>query len=150
MADNVLESDSLCGSFNGWPSSQEGQRFTMPRNFTSAHCVQAYILAKSDDKYSRIVPRIHGMLFLSTPHKGSNYAHTLNTILNAAPTTAQKVYVSELELNSTSLQDINEQFRTMCGDLTLVSFYESLKTSIGPGVKRFVSLPQNFRNNRER
>lgn len=80
------------------------------------------------------------MLFLSTPHKGSNYARTLNSILNAAPTTEQKIYVSELELNSTSLQDINEQFRTMCGDLILVSFYESLKTNIGPGLKRFVSL----------
>ncbi|KAL8657378.1 MAG: hypothetical protein Q9226_001974 [Calogaya cf. arnoldii] len=78
------------------------------------------------------------MLFLSTPHKGSNYAHTLNNILNAAPSGAQKIYVSELELKSTSLQDINEQSRTMCGDLTLVSFYESLKTNTGPGIKRFI------------
>ena len=80
------------------------------------------------------------MLFLSTPHKGSNYAKILNNILNAAPTTNQKIYVSELELNSTTLQDINEQFRTRCGELTLVSFYESLKTNIGPGVRRFVGL----------
>ncbi|KAL8907648.1 MAG: hypothetical protein Q9207_001300 [Kuettlingeria erythrocarpa] len=99
---------------------------------------RAFILARSDDKYSKIVSQVHGMLFLSTPHKGSNYAHTLNNILKAAPSSSQKIYVSELELNSTSLQDINEQFRTMCGDLTLVSFYESLKTAIGPGIKRFI------------
>ncbi|KAL8668337.1 MAG: hypothetical protein Q9168_007032 [Polycauliona sp. 1 TL-2023] len=98
----------------------------------------AFILARSDDKYSKIVSQIHGMLFLSTPHKGSKYAHTLNNILNAAPSSARKIYVSELELNSTSLQDINEQFRTMCGDLTLVSFYESLKTTVGPGIRRFI------------
>lgn len=101
---------------------------------------KAYILAKNDEKFSKIVSRVHGMLFLSTPHKGSNYAKTLNNILNAAPTTNQKIYVSELELNSTTLQDINEQFRTMCGELTLVSLYESLKTNIGPGLHRFVSL----------
>ncbi|KAL8881152.1 MAG: hypothetical protein Q9198_001587 [Flavoplaca austrocitrina] len=99
---------------------------------------KAFILARSDEKYSKIVSQVHGMLFLSTPHKGSNYAHTLNNILNAAPSSALKIYVSELELNSTSLQDINELFRTMCGDLTLVSFYESLKTNIGPGIKRFI------------
>ncbi|KAL8861263.1 MAG: hypothetical protein Q9178_002479 [Gyalolechia marmorata] len=100
---------------------------------------RAFILARSDEKYSKIVSQVHGMLFLSTPHKGSNYARTLNNILNAAPSSAEKIYVSELELNSTSLQDINELFRTMCGDLTLVSFYESLKTNIGFGIKRFVS-----------
>ncbi|KAL8994136.1 MAG: hypothetical protein Q9169_005812 [Polycauliona sp. 2 TL-2023] len=99
---------------------------------------KTFILARSDSKYSKIVSQVHGMLVLSTPHKGSNYAHTLNNILNAAPSSAQNIYVSELELNSTSLQDINEQCRIMCGDLTLVSFYESLKTTVGPGIKRFI------------
>ena len=152
VANNVLESDSLCGSFDGRSCSQKGECHIKSRfhgNYKSAHCVKAFILAKSDDKYSRIVSRVHGMLFLSTPHKGSNYAHILNNILNAAPTTAQKIYVSELELNSTSLQDINEQFRTMCGELTLVSFYESLKTSIGPAVKRFVRVPCFPQNSHE-
>ena len=80
------------------------------------------------------------MVFLSTPHKGSNYARTLNNILSAAPFgTSQKIYVSELEINSTSLQDINEQFRTLCGDLTLVSFYETLQTSLGPRLKKIVT-----------
>ena len=41
------------------------------------------------------------------------------------------MYITDLEHNSTSLQEINELFRTLCGDLTLVSFYESLKTAIG-------------------
>ena len=79
------------------------------------------------------------MVFLSTPHKGSNYAHILNNILSAAPLGSQKLYISELANNSSSLQDINEQFRIICGDLILASFYESLKTSLGPGVKRQVS-----------
>lgn len=41
------------------------------------------------------------------------------------------MYITDLELNSTSLQEINELFRNICADLTLVSFYESLKTAIG-------------------
>ena len=92
---------------------------------------QAYILGKNDEKYAQLMSQIHGMVFLSTPHKGSNYARMLNNILSAAPTGSPKMYITDLELNSTSLQEINELFRNLCGDLTLVSFYESLKTAIG-------------------
>lgn len=87
-----------------------------------------------------MVSQIHGLTFLSTPHKGSNYAGVLNNILSAAPGGSPKAYVSDLEINSTSLQDINEQFRNICGDLKLTSFYESLKTNVGAGMKRQVRI----------
>jgi hypothetical protein len=45
--------------------------------------------------------------------------------------TNSKFYVAELESDSPTLQDINEQFRLVCKPLRLVSFYESLKTQIG-------------------
>lgn len=51
-----------------------------------------------------------------------------------------KAYVAELEKNSGALQDINEQFRHICADLDLVSFYETLKTSLGAGIKRMVCM----------
>ena len=54
--------------------------------------------------------------------------------------TSSKLYISELERNSSSLQDINEQFRTVYGNLALVSFYESFKTQLAPGVKKIVKL----------
>lgn len=79
------------------------------------------------------------MVFFATPHKGSAFAQTLNSILKAAPGGTAKAYVAELEKNSSSLQDINEQFRNICGNLTLVSFYETLKTSLGAGIKKVVS-----------
>lgn len=78
------------------------------------------------------------MVFLATPHKGSGFAQTLNSILKTSPGGSAKAYVAELEKKSGSLQDINEQFRNVCGDLELVSFYETLKTSLGVGIKKMV------------
>ena len=78
------------------------------------------------------------MLFLATPHRGSANAEFLNNVLRTTPGLSAKTYISELEKTSTSLQDINEQFRTVCGNIKLVSFYENQKTAIGFGVKKMV------------
>lgn len=42
-------------------------------------------------------------------------------------------YVTDLARNSVSLQVINDEFRNFADDLSLWSFYETLKTSIGVG-----------------
>ncbi|DAA73946.1 TPA_exp: NACHT and WD domain protein [Trichophyton benhamiae CBS 112371] len=99
---------------------------------------KAYIMGKLDQCYSPIISKTHGMLFLGTPHRGSNFASTLNTILRLAPTIGTKLYVSELDRNSLSIVDINEHFRYVCSDLDLVSFYETLHTIIPPGIKAMV------------
>lgn len=93
-----------------------------------------------DDSYSDMIARVFGVIFLSTPHKGSEFAHTLNNILSASLVLSTKVYLSELETMSPTLQDINEQFRLVCKPLRLVSFYETEKTSIG-GSKKLVRSP---------
>ena len=93
---------------------------------------KAYSLGKNDLKYASIISRVHGIIFLATPHRGAQYAKMLNNILSAAPLGAPpKAYITDLEAHSTALQDINEQFRTVCGELALVSFYETMKTSFG-------------------
>ncbi|PGH00305.1 hypothetical protein AJ79_08236 [Helicocarpus griseus UAMH5409] len=96
---------------------------------------KAYGLGKTDEQYLNIVSQIFGIVFLGTPHRGSSFAPMLNNILRTAPTTGTKIYVNELEKGSTSINDINEQFRNVCGDLNLVSFYETLRTTLAPGVK---------------
>lgn len=78
------------------------------------------------------------MVFLATPHRGSGFADFLNGVLRTTPGLSTKVYVSELEKTSTTLQDINEQFRTSCGDIKLVSLYETRKTPIALGVRKMV------------
>lgn len=99
---------------------------------------QAYIIGKSDEQYASIISQIYAMLFLATPHRGSANADFLNNILRTTPGLSAKTYVSELEKTSTSLQDINEQFRTICGNIRLVSFYENQRTNILFGVKKLV------------
>ncbi|KAH8646721.1 NACHT and WD domain protein [Xylariales sp. PMI_506] len=99
---------------------------------------QAYIIGKSDQQYAGIVDKIHAMLFLATPHRGSAYAGILNNVLRSSPGLSSKTYVSELEKTSTSLQDINEQFRNMCGSLQLVSLYETQKTAVALGIKKMI------------
>ncbi|KAL9093906.1 MAG: hypothetical protein Q9165_003829 [Trypethelium subeluteriae] len=78
---------------------------------------KAYILGKQESHYADIVARIHGMIFLATPHRGAQYATMVNNILRA----------------SNALQDINEQFWHCCQELALVSFFETVKTGFGFG-----------------
>ncbi|CAN9375787.1 unnamed protein product [Alternaria alternata] len=68
---------------------------------------KAYILGQSDDEYSEMLKSVNAIMFLSTPHRGSNLAEILN-------------------------QDINEQFRKFAPKLQIVSFYETLETAVGP------------------
>jgi hypothetical protein len=94
--------------------------------------LQAYIVGKTDKQFADVISQTYGIVFLGTPHRGSNLAATLNNMLRASLILSAKVYVNELEKGSTSISDINEQFRNMCGDVALVSFHETLKTRIGP------------------
>ena len=110
-------------------------------NLSDVNHYQAYVIGRSDGHYMEMLDKVHGIVFLSTPHQGSVLAHTLNNILAATLGASQKVYISELEAGSTSLQDLNEQFRGVCESLQLVSLYETLPTRIA-GLKRMViTLP---------
>ncbi|KAL8698547.1 MAG: hypothetical protein Q9224_001802 [Gallowayella concinna] len=73
---------------------------------------KAYIVGKHDPEFSDIVSQVYGIVFLATPHRGSQYAKVLNNILSTAPMGAPpKAYVASLDSQSEALQDINEQFR---------------------------------------
>lgn len=100
---------------------------------------KAYILGKYDSKYAHLIEKTYGLMFLATPHRGSQYAKILNNILSIAPLRAPpKAYVADLDAHAAAIQDINEQFRSSCGDLALVSFFETHK--IGFGLKILVSV----------
>lgn len=93
---------------------------------------KAYVLGKHDHQYAHIISKTYGIVFLATPHRGAHYAKMLNNILSTAPIGApKKAYIEDLDTHSRAIQDINEQFRTVCGDLSLLSFFETLKTSFG-------------------
>lgn len=98
------------------------------------------MLGKTHDQYSAMLSKVHGIMFFSTPHKGSSHASTLNSLLSVLIGTSAKVYVSELNPNSTSIKDISEQFRGICGSWQLVSLYETHPTKLSPGIKRMVCV----------
>lgn len=90
---------------------------------------KAFVLGLHDPEFSHILSQVYGIVFLATPHRGSQYVKTLNLILSSIPVvTSGKSYVADLDPKSTALQDINEQFRFACGDLKLFSFVETSKT----------------------
>lgn len=90
---------------------------------------KAYMLGKHDKQFSALVANVFGIVFLSTPHRGSQYARMLNNILLAVGI-PPKTYVTDLEKQSSVISGINENFRQHCEQLSLVSFYETLKTDV--------------------
>lgn len=99
---------------------------------------KALIVGRSQDEYFSMLSKVHGIMFLSTPHRGSSPVATLNSLLSLTGL-SRKVYVSELDPNSTSIEDINEQFRGICESWKLVSLYETKMTKLSPGIRRMVS-----------
>ncbi len=94
---------------------------------------KAYILGQNDDNYREIVHSSCAILFLSTPHRGTNLAEALNRILTVSIFThSAKQYIADLKQNSPALQDINEQFRNVAPRLQVISFYETQQIAVGP------------------
>ncbi|KAK5453601.1 hypothetical protein LTS15_006787 [Exophiala xenobiotica] len=92
---------------------------------------KAFILGQHDEHYQEIIRAVSAIVFLSTPHRGSNLAEALNRILSVCIGLSPKQFVSEIAINSQTLQEINEQFRNLAPSVSIVSFFETLKTSIG-------------------
>ena len=107
---------------------------------------KAYLLGKQDIQFSNIISKVLGIVFLATPHRGSQYAKTLSNVLSVTPLgPSPKLYVKDLETNSGAIQAINEEFCRVCGELALVSFYETKKTSI-IGFSRIMVSNSNTHN----
>ena len=49
-----------------------------------------------------------------------------------------KIHIQELEKGGFAINDMNEQFKRICGTLQLASFYESLPIRV-TGMKKLVS-----------
>ncbi|KAL8833638.1 MAG: hypothetical protein Q9170_004159 [Blastenia crenularia] len=103
---------------------------------------QAYVLGKDNPIYSGMVSSISAVVFLATPHRGSNLAEMLNRILAASIFNhSPKLYVSELKHGSQTIEALNDQFRHVAPRLKIMSFYETLPTSVG--LKRMVVVEKD-------
>lgn len=100
---------------------------------------EAYIQGGTDPQYQDLIRNVTAILFLATPHRGSNFAETLNRILSVSLISAPKEYVNDLSKNSGTLQRINETFRHVVKGLDIASLYETRPTRIGFEGNRIVS-----------
>jgi hypothetical protein len=70
------------------------------------------------------------MVFLATPHRGSDLARTLNNILHASIVHHSRSYILNLDRQNELLALLNDAFRHYAPDLMLYSFYESQLTNL--------------------
>ena len=92
---------------------------------------QAYLDAQLDARYATIIRSVKSVVFLSTPHRGSDLAAFLNRVLSLGFGPSPKQYIADLNEQGSFLRTINEQFRHVSNDLQIFSFYETLQTSLG-------------------
>jgi hypothetical protein len=85
--------------------------------------LQALIDAHNDRCFSRVLNNIKAIVFLGTPHGGSNLASLLSNLLFIA--FSRRIFVDQLRIKSELIQGINDQFRDRSESLELVSFCES-------------------------
>lgn len=85
---------------------------------------------QNDPTYEYIIKSVSSIIFLSTPHRGTNLAETLNRILQVSFATNPMQFIAELAAGSQTLQKLNEQFRHVAPKLQIVSFYETRPTTL--------------------
>ncbi|KAJ8131152.1 hypothetical protein O1611_g2472 [Lasiodiplodia mahajangana] len=91
---------------------------------------EACIQGQNDPAYTEIIKSVSSIIFLSTPHRGTNLAEALNRILRATFVTSPMQFIAELAAGSQTLEKLNEGFRHIAPKLQVVSFYETRPTSI--------------------
>ncbi|VUC29166.1 unnamed protein product [Clonostachys rosea] len=84
---------------------------------------KAYVLARQDPACKDLGERVHSMFFLGTPHRGSDLAPVLDSMITVM--LGKKPFVKDLIPNSSALTDMNDTFRHYALDLRLWSFYET-------------------------
>lgn len=94
---------------------------------------KAFIHGHMNEEFHDIISSIKAVLFLATPHRGTDLAKTLNKILTSSVFGhSSKEYVSELARRSPTIDELNESFRHHASKLQIFSFYETVSTSVGP------------------
>jgi len=64
---------------------------------------KAFLLARQDAAFQDLAALFRIIVFLATPHRGSDGAHVINSVLRLSFAHTSRQYVEELERNSTTL-----------------------------------------------
>ena len=93
-------------------------------------CSQALVLANHGDGFRDIRLSTVGIIFLGTPHQGSDAAVYGMWLAQAAR--HDKTLLESLKRNSPALHDVARDFETSYGSVDVVCFYENKEASYGP------------------
>lgn len=94
---------------------------------------KAFVQGQSNVEFTELISMIKAVVFLATPHRGSDLAETLNRALSSSLFGhSPKQYVAELARGSPTIDELNDSFRHHTSKLQLFSFYETLATVTGP------------------
>lgn len=122
----VLSSRKLVGGQYGGASSDD---LALIHLLTPAAVINGHL----NEQYRSITSSIKAVLFMATPHRGTDLAESLNRVLTSSIFGhSPKDYVRELTKGSTTIDDLNDTFRHHAGKLQIFSFYETLTTAVGP------------------
>ncbi|EXK26983.1 hypothetical protein FOMG_16422 [Fusarium oxysporum f. sp. melonis 26406] len=112
---------------------------------------QALVAAhENDDLYGDVLKSVRGVVFLATPHRGSNAANLASicgSIVNSfasaglGPKTVRTDLLKTLIYDSDTLQDLTMSARNRLGNIHVVSFYETLPLPMGPLSSSLVVSP---------
>ncbi|MCJ1242271.1 hypothetical protein MMC14_010278, partial [Varicellaria rhodocarpa] len=97
---------------------------------------QALVLANHGDDFKDIRLSTAGIIFLGTPHQGSNAAVYGMWLAQAAR--YDKTLLESLKKSSAVLHDIARDFETSYRSVDVVCFYENKEASYGPWRTQFV------------
>lgn len=100
---------------------------------------RAFILARQTPIYEEVAARIKAIVFIATPHTGSNLAGILDKLLRMS--SGLKPYLEDLGRNSDVVRSINAEFPSHSVDLMLYSFYETKPLTVG-GLREVMIVPK--------
>ncbi|KAI9787480.1 MAG: hypothetical protein M1839_000009 [Geoglossum umbratile] len=95
---------------------------------------QALLLAKADHKYECISTHTIGIVFLGTPHRGSDIAAYGNALAKIATLVTNKPkpsLIESLKENSAELLKLESEFKSELSKYMVASFYERRSMGVG-------------------
>jgi hypothetical protein len=103
---------------------------------------KAYLLGQDEETYQDIISSISAVVFLATPHRGSNLADDLRRLLKVLFQPSRD-FVNDLSQGSRVLEELNEKFRHVAPKLSICSFYEMLATPVAYGLLNLMVLEKD-------
>ncbi|KAL7798110.1 hypothetical protein V8C37DRAFT_368703 [Trichoderma ceciliae] len=124
----------LLGEMNNHPSIRRSETsfvligHSMGGNIAKA----AYVLARQNPVSDKLASRFHSIIFLGTPHRGSNLAKIARNILQVMG--VSKPYLDDLSANSAYLTELNSLFQPFAANLHIWSFFETRPVTERPAI----------------